>query len=296
MKKHLLLIYLLCTVLHSFAQKKKFNSFELLYNITQQVPESHDWPKYGLESMTFYNDTIFTLLIKENYITSIPLARKGEIIGNQKFSSPQSSYPITMARNKGKWFVVTMMNGIICIEKNGDYKRLIATPQKGFFNNIMIINNQILAYLFSNGNKIFKLYDFNGNLIYTSKEGEYAFINPVEYNDTIRDGYKDYTVKNNTIHISDDYDWEKYGDYSFVGGYQDMGYFIDRENRNNFIIRDLKDLSIKEQFFIPVKFKDTDLGIPEEDSFNLRVFSRDNNTFYFVTIKHGHLLIYKAVR
>ena len=50
----------------SFSQEKKFSSFELISNLPQQVKDYSDWPKYDLESMVFYNDTVYTLLVKEN--------------------------------------------------------------------------------------------------------------------------------------------------------------------------------------------------------------------------------------
>ena len=84
----------------------------------------------------------------------------------------------------------------------------------------------------------------------------------------------------------------------FVGACNNYGLFIDWNNRDHITLRDMDDLSKKENLKFPNIFKREYLGIPPEGetTINLRVFSRDNNTFYFVTIKHGQLLIYKAVR
>lgn len=296
LKKMFLIVVIIPLI--TFAQEKKFSSFELLYDIPQQIPESHTWPKYGLESMQLYNDTIYTLLIKENVLTSIPLHKKEREnkIGSQKINLPIKCSPLTMARNKGEWYFLTQMNGILILDENYNYRNFIAKRQKYLFEDFVFINDQIIVFNSFNAMNLFSLYDLNGKLLNSSKENLYVFMYPYLYENIIRDGYNEIRVENNMIKVSDRYDPSNYGNYNFVGGCQNMGFFVERDNRNEFVIRDLRDKSVKARFFIPVKFSDTDLGIPEEDSFNLRVFSQDNETFYFVTIKHKHLLIYKAVR
>ena len=296
MKKSTILIYLLCTTLFSFAQEKKFSSFELFCDIPQLVQKYENWPILDLESMIFNNDTIYTLLIKKNNLTSISLNKKGEKITNTEINLPQKSFPYAIAKNKDKWYIATRSNGVKLIQKNNNYQNIIEKSENLHCNNIMLVNDQILLYESNGFDGFFTLYDANGKLINTSKKDEYIFEYPFEYNNTIRDGFNDITIKNNTITVSDRYYLNNDGNESFVGGCQNMGYFVEREYRKQLIIKDLVNKSEKERFNIPVIFKDTDLGVPEEDLFNLRVFSQDNNTFYFVTLKRGHLLIYKAVR
>ena len=280
----------------SFSQEKKFSSFELISNLPQQVKDYSDWPKYDLESMVFYNDTVYTLLVKENNLTSIPLTKKGDELINKKIILPPKYNPNTIARYNNKWYIATNDFGVVYIEENGSSKIIIEKPDKLFIKNIMFINNKILIYESFRVDYYFALYDLNGKLINTTNKGKFIFTYPFQFDNIIRNGFNDITVKNNTIYISEQYYLNNDGNENFVGGCQNMGFFVEREHRNQFIIKDLINKSEKERFNIPVKFKDSDLGIPEEDSFNLRVFSQDNNTFYFVTLKHGHLMIYKAVR
>ena len=296
MRKYLLLLFLFSITFLSYSQEKKFSSFELFFDIPQLVQKYNNWPILDLESITFYNDTIFTLLIKENNLTSIPLNKKGDKVEGKKITLPQKCSPFAMARNKEKWYIATRFDGVKILDENGNYKNFIEKSQELFCYEIMFINNQILLFENNSFDGQFSLYDINGKLIKSSKKDDYVFTYPFEYNNIIRDGFNDITVKNNTIHISEQYYLNNDGNESFVGGCQNMGYFVEREYRKQLIIKDLVHKSEKERFNIPVIFKDTDLGVPEEDLFNLRVFSQDNNTFYFVTLKRGHLLIYKAVR
>ena len=299
MKRYFLLIYLLINIFFSFAQEKKFSSFELVYDIPQQVSESSQWPKSSLKGIQIYNDTLFTLLIRENCMTSFTLSGNSKVITDIKLNLDKKVEPISLVRIKNKWFFITATDGIFIYNKKGPYNKIINEKKRQRTQTLYCINNHLLTFSQSgfSGEGFFNLYNMQGNILDSIKCESVVFSYPFENNNIIKDGYLEVMEKDSTLKISLKHPFNAYPEEdTFVGGYQNSGYFIDWYHRNKLIIRDLSDTSIKEQFFIPVKFDESDLGIPEEELINLRVFSQDNNTFYFVTLKHGHLLIYKATR
>ena len=299
MKKSIILIYLLCTTLVSFAQEKKFTSFELLYDIPQQIPGNGSWVKYSLESIELNNDTLFTLLVKSNHITIIPLSKKNSKFQNQSLILPEGKIPIRAVRHKEIWYVLTPFEGLAYIKDN-QYTRFNKAPDIGTIDNFYFIDDKIILFNSLDGyHGKLDLYNSKGELISSSKEDAIELMNSNVYQNKITNVSNNISIIDNKIQISEAINMEKYGkEDTFIGSCKNYGYFIDWDNRDHIIIRNMDNLLEKEYFKLPIKFSETSLGIPEEgwSSINIRVLSEDNNTFYFATLKHGHLMIYKAVR
>ena len=296
MKKIILLFATIIPTL-VYSQEKKFTSFELLYDISQQVNLKEDYSMYDLEKIKIYNDTLFTMLIKKNHMSKIPLTKKAISFEHEKFILPTDYTPITFTRNEGKWYFLLPFKGLGYMDNEKKYITLIPKAPKWQFQNFFFVNNQIVLIDTDEYNGLFELYDLKGNLMDSTSISIFDFNNSIIYNNTIWDGYDQIKVSKNKVNISESYDINKYGnENTFVGGYQNMGFFINYEKRNKIVIRDMETKFIKESLTFPHFFKESDLGIVEEGRVNLRILSEDNNTFYFVTLKKGHLMIYKAVR
>ena len=74
MKKILLVLVLIDISIFNYS--KEFRSFKLMYNIPQQINTNEEWPKYILDCVQIYNDTVYTLLIKKGYISSLSIKEK----------------------------------------------------------------------------------------------------------------------------------------------------------------------------------------------------------------------------
>lgn len=70
-----------------------------------------------------------------------------------------------------------------------------------------------------------------------------------------------------------------------IGGWEKYGYFVDPTQRDHLVIRDMSGNSEEECLYFNHTFSENDLDFPEEDDINLRVFSSDNQIFYFVQVK-----------
>ena len=297
MKKSIIIIYLLCTTLFSFSQEKKFTSFELLYDIPQEMNFKDGYYMYDPEKVKIFNDTLFTMLIKDNHISKIPLTNKAKKIENEKINIPTNSSPVSFTRFEGQWYIILLYNGLGYINKENIYTSLIPKAPKWYFQKIFFVNNQIVLFDSDDYKSLFELYDLKGNLIDSTSIDFFDFNYSTIFNNTLWDGYDQIKIDKNKIYISEKCNINKYdNEDTFIGGFQNLGYFADYEKRNKLVIRDMETQSTKDSFSLPPLFKESDLGVPEEGTINLQVFSQDNNTFYFVTLKKGHLMIYKALR
>ena len=73
-------------------------NFELLYSIPQEINDNEEWPKYTLRSLYLENDTLHTLLLKTNYISSISLSDSLAKIKHLFTPLPKNEFPVFLKK------------------------------------------------------------------------------------------------------------------------------------------------------------------------------------------------------
>lgn len=276
-----------------FSQEKRFSSFQLLYDIPQQIETFDNWPEYFLEPVRIYNDTLFTLLAKEGCRTAIPLNTSQRKITHTKTYLPPNSLPIRLMREKGKWIYVTERGGILQQTSDSTYRKLVEKEQLLYFQDLFFIKDRMVVFESSGWSGVFCLYDLDGKHLFTTPCVRYPFYYPMVLDNKIINGDDQVSLENDTLSILG-------GDEvrSFIGSNGTFAYYSEIECTRVMVIKKFSDPTVEEMFFVPI---DSDeeyrlYELSDTGPTNLRVFSKDNRTFYFVKLRGKHLKIYRAIR
>ncbi|CCZ80729.1 hypothetical protein [Odoribacter laneus] len=293
--KTVFLIFLNIIWQQLYSPNNMMNQFELLYSIPQEIKDTDEWPKYNLQSLYFENDTLFTLLIKNNFITSIPLLSNMKDFHHLLTPLPKNEFPLYLKRYKNEWYT-SSIHSIKKFKDSLQYKTIISTPTGPLIDFFEIMDDKIVY------NTRYT------NVILTNLEGKelskycsnYFAIATTIYNNFIINGIRDILIKGNWVFVMPTkrhYTSSAYPNATYmIGGWEKYGYFVDPTQRDHLVIRDMSGNSEEECLYFNHTFSENDLDFPEEDDINLRVFSSDNQIFYFVQVKNEHLDIYKAAK
>ena len=301
MKISLFILSFLTHTLCSFSQEKEFSSFELLYAIPQEMHHS-DWPNFNVGTARVFNDTLFTIMCMKNYVTAIPLQSSDpDQITHLRLNPPKDFGLFSWYKYKNKQFILSSIVGLFIQDKNDTYQKF--TKEKIAHNpfDLFFIEDRILVYSYgSEHENYYELYDLNGHRLdsaFSWKYNIHIYAYPYQYQNKIMDGYCQATISNDKIDLTVPYNADVYGDTrTFVGGCRNLGFFVDWELKNKLVVRNLDDQSVVDEWRIPVRIFSPNTFLREEGFINLRVFSEDNNTYYFVFIKYDRLMVYKATR
>ena len=293
--KTLLFIFLSIVWYQLYSQNNKVNKFELLYSISQEIKDTDKWPKYNLQSLYFEHDTLFTLLIKNNYITSIPLSGNLKEINHTITPLPKNEFPLYLKKYKNEWYT-SSIHSIKKFKNTLQYKTIISTPTGPIIDFLEITDDKIV---YSTRYTYVVLINLEGKEL-SKYHSDYFALATIIYKNFIINGIQDILIKGNWIFVMPTkrhYTSSAYPNATYmIGGQGKYGYFVDPTQRDHLIIRNMSENTEEECLYFNHTFSENDLDFPEEDDINLRVFSSDNQIFYFVQVKNGHLDIYKATK
>lgn len=274
-----------------YSQKKMLSDFKLLYSIPQEVKETDAWPKYGLESLFFENDTLYTLLVKKGHITAIPLS--GTVSAITNIPIPVNDFPFFLKRYRNIWYTASV-NSIMKILSSGQFQKIVSISSNYALEFFDIVNDKII---YTDRDVDIVLTDMNGKELHRIRPYVYLLSTSV-YGNKIFSYIRNITVGDRTLTLGAPHTYsDVYKNYYyFVGGCGKHGYYVNFDQRDHVDIWDMTNMSQEGSFSFNHLFSAQDQDFPEEDDINLRVLSEDNRTFYFVQVKNGHLDIYKGVR
>lgn len=278
-----------------YSQNNMIKNFELLYSIPQEINDNEEWPKYTLRSLYLENDTLHTLLLKTNYISSISLSDSLAKIKHLFTPLPKNEFPVFLKKYQQEWYTAST-NSIQKFQNSSQYQTLITIPQETLLEFFDIIENKII---YATRQPKIVLTDLDGKELFQVSIN-YFFISTTVYNNILTNGFYDILIKKNlliSLPVKRHYTSSAYPNATYmIGGWEKYGYFVDPTQRDHLVIRDMSGNSEEECLYFNHTFSENDLDFPEEDDINLRVFSSNNQIFYFVQVKNEHLDIYKAAK
>ena len=270
-------------------------NLELLYSIPQEINDKDEWPKYTLRSLYLEKDTLYTLLLKTNYLSSILLSDVHAKIKHIPTPLPINEFPVFLKKYQQDWYTAST-NAIKKFHDSSQYQTIINISPETLLEFFDIIEDKII---YATRQPKIILTDLEGNeLFHVNKD--YFFISTTIYNNTLINGLYDIYIKGNFFiyfPYKRHYTSSAYPNATYmIGGQGKYGYFVDPTQRDHLVIRNMSENTEEECLYFNHTFSENDLDFPEEDDINLRVFSSDNQIFYFVQVKNGHLDIYKATK
>lgn len=270
-------------------------NFELLYSIPQEINDNEEWPKYTLRSLYFENDTLYTLLLKTNYISSLSLSDFSTKIKHLLTPLSANEFPVFLKKYQQEWYTASS-NSIKKFKNSSSYQTIISIPQETLLEFFDIIDDKII---YATRQPKIVLTNIAGKELFQASV-DYFYISTTVYKNVLINGFYDILIKGNlliSLPIKRHYTSSAYPDATYmIGGWEKYGYFVDPSQRDHLVIRDMSEDPKEECLYLNHTFSENDLDFPEEDDINLRVFSSDNQTFYFVQVKNGHLDIYRATK
>lgn len=165
-------------------------NFELLYSIPQEINDNEEWPKYTLRSLYLENDTLHTLLLKTNYISSISLSDSLAKIKHLFTPLPKNEFPVFLKKYQQEWYTAST-NSIQKFQNSSQYQTLITIPQETLLEFFDIIENKII---YATRQPKIVLTDLDGKELFQVSIN-YFFISTTVYNNILTNGFYDILIK-----------------------------------------------------------------------------------------------------